>query len=50
MKLRLQLLVETDTGEIVTTGSLTSAPRITPGETWTVHADNGAPPLRIAVR
>jgi 2-keto-4-pentenoate hydratase len=37
-------------GDVVTTGSLTSAPRIAPGERWTVRADNDAPPLEILVR
>lgn len=37
-------------GDVVTTGSITSAPRVTAGETWTVRADNGAPSLEIVFR
>ncbi|GAC1575446.1 MAG: 2-oxo-hepta-3-ene-1,7-dioic acid hydratase [Candidatus Elarobacter sp.] len=47
---RTGILAPPQPGEIVTTGSLTSAPRIEPGETWTVRADNDAPALRITVR
>ena len=38
------------TGDVVTTGTITAAPRIAPGETWSVRSHNGAPPLEIVVR
>lgn len=37
-------------GEIVTTGSMTAAPRIVAGETWTLRAAADVPPLSITLR
>ncbi|MBD5655326.1 MAG: hypothetical protein IAI50_09100 [Candidatus Eremiobacteraeota bacterium] len=37
-------------GEVVTTGSLTSAPRIVAGETWTLRANIETPPLQIILK
>ncbi|GAC1583615.1 MAG: hypothetical protein NVS3B28_03350 [Candidatus Velthaea sp.] len=47
---RSGILAPPQPGEVVTTGSLTSAPRIAPGEAWTVRAQGHAPPLAIVVR
>jgi 2-keto-4-pentenoate hydratase len=37
-------------GELVTTGSLTSAPRILAGQSWTVRAEKDSPALTIIAR
>lgn len=44
------ILISPQPGDVVTTGSLTSAPLVAVGETWTVRAERDAPPLRIRVR